>query len=112
MFDIFPSLDFNLRQVVIIIIALVGIYLIALVIPGIGVVVKHISHTITKYIIHPIVKYVFEAAIIWLFKTIWWAIKHLFFAFRVYFYHLTTSRKKVYPELSQKKIGVIDEETK
>lgn len=111
MFDLFQlNFDFSTRQVIILILSIALVYLVSLMIPGIGPLVKHVSHTITKYIIHPISKYVFEAAIVWVIKTIWWLIKHVFFALKVYFYHLTTPRMRIFPELNKKQIGVINED--
>lgn len=113
MFDLLPfHFDYSFRQIIILITVIIVIYLISLLIPGVGNVVKHISHTITKYVIHPIVKYVFEAAIVWLVKILWWAFKYLMFSLRVYFYNLTTPRSKIFPELKQKQIGVVSDDEK
>lgn len=111
MFDLLPfHLDVTFRQVIIIVLAIIGIYLLLLVIPGVGSVVKHITHTISKYIIHPLVKYVFEAAIVWFFKMLWWGYKYLMFAFVVYFHNLTKTHERIYPALNKKQIGVINDE--
>lgn len=113
MFDLFQfHFDYSFRQIIILITVIIVIYLISLLIPGVGNVVKHISHTITKYVIHPIVKYVFEAAIVWLVKIMWWAFKYLMFSLKVYLYNLTTPRAKIFPELKQKQIGVVSDNEK
>lgn len=111
MFDLLPF-HFNMtyREIIIIVISILVIYLILLIIPGVGSVVRHISHTITKYVIHPLVKYVFEALAVWFLKVIWWSVKYVLFAFRVYFFNLTHSYEKIYPALNKKQIGVINED--
>lgn len=111
MHDLIPSSlpDFNYHQAIIYVLIFLGLYLLSLIIPGVGALVKHISHTITKYIIHPLFKYVFEAVVILLLKLFWWYIKYMLFAIRVYLFHLTTSHKQIYPELKGKELGAIDE---
>ena len=111
MFNVFPfQFNVSYREFIILAIIIGAIYLILLIIPGVGSVVKHVTHTIVKYLIHPIIKYVFEALIIWLLKMLWWLLKYLLFTVRVYFYNLTRSHNSIYPALEQKKIGVINED--
>lgn len=111
MFDLLPfHFNMSYREVIIIVMSILVIYLILLIIPGVGSVVRHISHTITKYVIHPLVKYVFEALAVWFLKMLWWACKYLLFALKVYFFNLTRSHEKIYPALNKKQIGVINEE--
>lgn len=111
MHDLFPSFltDFNYRQVIIYVFIFLALYLVSLIIPGVGVIIKHVSHTITKYLIHPIFKYVFEALTLLLLKLFWWYLKYMLFALRVYLFHIITPHDKIYPELKGKELGVIDE---
>ena len=109
MHDLFPGIDINSNTAIITVIIIILVYLIALIIPGVGSVVKHITHTITKYVIHPFFKYVIEAIALLLLKMIWWLFKYVIYAFRIYLYNLTRTHEKIYPKLEQKKIGVIDE---
>lgn len=109
MHDLFPGFDINYNTAIITAIIVILVYLIALIIPGVGSVVKHITHTITKYIIHPFSKYVIEAIALLILKMIWWLFKYVIDAFRIYLYNLTRTHEKIYPKLEQKKIGIIDE---
>lgn len=110
MHDLIPGLpDFNYRQVIIYVLIFFSLYLISLIIPGVGALVKHISHTITKYIIHPLFKYVFEAVTILVLKLFWWYFKYMLFAIKVYLFHIMTPHNKIYPELKGKELGAIDE---
>ncbi|MBP9743302.1 MAG: hypothetical protein KBD37_08090 [Burkholderiales bacterium] len=106
-FNIDPNWDIKTWVVVGVIVFLV--YLLLLVIPGVGVVVKHITHTITKYVIHPL----FHATVVvvgtWILQFFWFLFKHFLFAVKGYCYHLTRTHEKIYPKLAKKKIGVIDE---
>ncbi|MBX9865485.1 MAG: hypothetical protein K2Y14_01115 [Burkholderiales bacterium] len=111
MFDVLPfHFDVSYREVIILAIIILALYLILLIIPGVGSVIRHITHTFVKYIIHPLIKYVFEAMAIWFLKMCWWFIKYLLFAFRVYFYNLSRSHISIYPALNKKQIGVITDE--
>lgn len=111
MFDIMPfHLDISFREMIILTLGVIIVYLILLIIPGVGSVVKHITHTFTKYIIHPIIKYVFEALGLLLLKFIWWFFKYVLFALKVYTYNLTHSHATIYPKLNSKKVGVINED--
>lgn len=110
MFDLLPlHFDVSFKEVIILALALLVVYLILLIIPGVGSVVKHITHTAMKYIIHPLFKYVFEALGLLFLKFIWWFIKYVFFALRVYGHNLTRSHARIYPKLNKKQVGVINE---
>lgn len=111
MHDLIPSLlpDYNYRQFIIYALIFIALYLISLIIPGVGAIIKHVSHTITKYVIHPIIKYVFEALGLLILKLFWWYIKYMLFALKVYFFHIVTPHEKIFPELKGKELGVIDE---
>lgn len=52
MFSFLLFLEGSWETILISTIAAIVIYLILLMIPGIGDIVKHITHTITKYILH------------------------------------------------------------
>lgn len=111
MFDIMPfHIDVTFREMIILTLALIIVYLILLIIPGVGSVVKHITHTITKYIVHPLFKYVFEALGLLLLKFIWWFFKYVLFALKVYVHNITRSHETIYPKLNTKKVGVITNE--
>lgn len=84
-------------------------YCLLLIIPGVGVVVKHITHTISKYIIHPLVHATIVVVGTWVMQFFWFIFKYFIFSFKVYFYNLIRTHGKIYPKLAKKKIGVIDE---
>lgn len=110
MFDYFTlNSNWDIKTLIVGVVIIILIYLLLLVIPGVGVVVKHITHTMTKYVLHPL----FHATVVvvgtWILQFFWFLFKHFLFAVKGYCYHLTRTHEKIYPKLAKKKIGVIDE---
>lgn len=99
----------DFKSIIVVGAIVIFVYLLLLVIPGVGIVVKHITHTITKYVLHPL----FHATVVvvgtWTLQFFWYLIKYFMFCVKGYFYHLTRTHAKIYPKLAKKKIGVIDE---
>lgn len=102
-----PNWDFE--YILVISVCILGIYLILLIIPGVGTVVKHITHTLTKYIIFPVINFFVKEVCLMIFRFIWAFVKYVLKALKVYWYNLTQTHEKIYPKLAKKKIGVIDD---
>lgn len=103
------TVGWDFKTIIVVAVLAFLFYLLLLIIPGVGIVVKHITHTISKYVLHPL----FHATVVvvgtWIMQFFWFLFKYLIFALKVYFYNISKTHGKIYPKLAKKKIGVIDE---